>query len=69
MFSTMTGAVRQFNKRSDLDIVPSISESRYTVPLEGGWTCWDLPNCTNELLDHQCYPRILLMQVRNGLLL
>ena len=45
MFSTMTGAVRQFNKGSDLDMVPPISESGYTVPLESGWTYQDSPNC------------------------
>jgi hypothetical protein len=36
MFSTMTGAVRQFNRRGDPDKVPPISEPGYT---EGGWMC------------------------------
>ena len=45
MFSNMAGAVRQFYKRSDLEMIPPISGSGYTLPLEGGWTCHDLPNC------------------------
>jgi hypothetical protein len=63
MFSTMAGAVRQFNKRSNLDMVPPISESGYTLPLEGGWTYQDSPNCPISSPQLYLHPKANLYQV------
>jgi hypothetical protein len=57
MFSTTTRSVRQFNKRNDLDNGPPISELGYTVPLEGGWTCQDSPNCPIPSLQLHLHPQ------------
>lgn len=40
-------AKRPFNRRSDFDAVPSVSDSGYEVPLDGSETCASAANCND----------------------